>query len=66
MIKMTERQIMKAISNANASLAIEGLKPSNATINYGKKIFKDEISIDEAIDLTTKRILTKKDRLVKL
>ena len=65
MITMTEKQINRAILSANASLAIEGLKPSNTTIDYGKKFFRDEISIDEAVKLTTRRIIAKKERLVK-
>ncbi len=61
---MTERQIERAISNVNATLAVEGLKPSRFTVGYGKRYFRDEISIDEAIKLTTRRILIKKERLI--
>ena len=65
MRKMTEGQIKKAISNVHATLAVEGLKPSKVTISYGKKFFRDEISIDEAIKLTTRRIMAKKERLAR-
>ena len=34
-------------------------------IGYGRKFFKDEISIDEAVKLTTRSILAKKERLIK-
>ncbi len=62
---MTEMQIKKAISNVNATLAVEGLKPSRITVGYKKRYFRDEISIHEAIKLTTRRILIKKERLIK-
>lgn len=65
MRKMSEKQIRKAISNVTATLAVEGLKANKVTIGYGRKFFKDEISIDEAVRLTTRRILAKKERLVK-
>lgn len=65
MRKMSENQIQKAISNVTATLAVEGLKASKVTITYGRKFFNDEISIDEAVKLTTKRILLKKERLVR-
>lgn len=62
---MTDHQIKKAISNVTATLAVEGLKADKATIDYGRKFFKDEISIEEAVRLTTRRILAKKESLVK-
>lgn len=63
MKNMTEKQIKKAIRNVSATLIVEGLEPSDVTIGYGNKFFRDEISIDEAVRLTTTNILNKKKHL---
>lgn len=63
MRKMTDSQIKKSISNVKATLAIEGLSPSNDTIESGKRFLKGEISSNEAISSITRRILVKRDKL---
>ena len=62
---LTQKQIKRAISNVNASLAIEGLKTSRTTMIHGQKILQGEIDIDDAIKITTKKILAKKRQLLK-
>lgn len=66
MQKMTENQINRAILNVKATLAVEGLTPSKATIESGRKFLQGEITSQEAINSITKRILAKKERLQKV
>ena len=60
---MNEKQISRAISNVKATLAVEGLTPSKATLESGKRFLEGEITSQEAIGAITKRILSKKERL---
>ncbi|MDK2800000.1 MAG: hypothetical protein PWP27_1746 [Clostridiales bacterium] len=63
MEKMTEKQINKAIVSVKATLAVEGLTPSKATLESGRRFLQGEITSQEAIGSITKRILAKKERL---
>jgi len=60
---MTEEQINRTISSVKATLAVEGLTPSKATLESGKRFLQQEITSQEAIGSITKRILAKKERL---
>lgn len=60
---MTEKQINRAISSVRATLAVEGLTPSKATLESGKRFLQGEITSQEAINSITKRIMAKKERL---
>lgn len=62
---MSKEQIKKAISNVNATLAVEGLEPSQSAIDFGEKYFKNEITIEDAIKMTTEKILLKKEQTIK-
>ena len=63
MRKMTDKQINRAILNVKATLAIEGLSPSNTTLNAGERYLRGEITSKEAIGAITTRILAKKERI---
>ena len=66
MRKMSEKQINRAISNVKATLAVEGLIPSNATLESGKRYLQGKITSKEAIGSITQRIYAKKERLQKV
>lgn len=66
MRKMTDEQIRRAISNVGATLAVEGLKPSRRVAEYGERYFRDEINIEEAVNMTMKGILEKKQQLTRI
>lgn len=66
MRSMTEKQINRAMSCVKATLAVEGLSPSNTTLESGKRFLKGEISSQEAINSITERILAKKEGLQRL
>ena len=63
---MTEEQINRTISSVKATLAVEGLTPSKATLESGKRFLQREITSQEAIGSITKRILAKKERLQRI
>ena len=63
---MTEEQINRTISSVKATLAVEGLTPSKATLESGKRFLQQEITSQEAIGSITKRILAKKERLQRI
>jgi len=61
MIKI-ENEIKRTIGNVRTTLAVEGLKMSRSSITYGRKYLRGQISSEEAIELITKGILTKKGK----
>jgi hypothetical protein len=48
--KLTEPEIEKAISNVEATLAVEGLKVSKESKEHSRKYLRGEITSEEAID----------------
>lgn len=47
--KPVEGRVKKALASANASLAVEGLKPSKLTVSLGKQYLEGKISAQDAI-----------------
>ncbi len=52
-----EQGVKKALASVNASLAIEGLKPSKITVNLGKQYLEGKISAQEAIGKVKEKYL---------
>jgi hypothetical protein len=52
--------VKKALASVNASMAVEGLKPSRKTMALGKQFLEGKVSIQEAVDRVKAQHLTKK------
>ena len=65
-MNLTEKQVRRALVNVKATLAVEGLKPSKATLRLGRSYLQGKITSQEAISAITHRIISKKERLQKI
>jgi hypothetical protein len=59
---MTREEIERAISNVKATLAVEGLEPSELAIELGRKMLMGEITSEEAINKIKEVIKWKKQQ----
>lgn len=47
---LSRGEIKRAIASVNASMAVEGLKPSRNTVSLGRQYLEGKISAQDAID----------------
>lgn len=50
-VKLSEDRINKIIENVKTTMLVEGMCPSNETIEIGKLLLNGEITEDQAIEL---------------
>lgn len=56
--KLTEEEIEKIVSSARASVEMEGLEPSEFSLEIAKKVLRGQLTRDKATELVVKEILS--------